>query len=163
MVNQKLEGDCAQHHLLVHAIHSRGFCYNGQQSCVCAYGCGEALLQLWWSPDTGDVGIFFPQGGGECRCAFYTSYPTTMVINYIPFTAVHFAALWGGKKKSCDSSVHPEWKNLVAPSFQQSHSRTKFWVGMTTIVTGNVRLLIPPHVSSMKIFKHSCTASSLVF
>jgi hypothetical protein len=59
----------------------------------CAHGCGEALLQLWWSPDTGDVGIFFPQGGGECRCAFYTSYPTTMVINYIPFTAVHFAAL----------------------------------------------------------------------
>lgn len=39
----------------------------------------------------------FPSWRRECGCTFYTSYPTTMVINYIPFTAVHFTALWGGK------------------------------------------------------------------
>ncbi len=131
---------------------------------VPAHGCGEALLQqLWWSPYTGDVGIFFPPSWRrECRCAFYTSYPTTMVINLYRLHCCALCSFMRWEKKSCDS-VHPEWKNLVAPSFQRSYSKTKIWVGLTTIVTGNVRLLIPPHVSSMKIFKHSCTVSSLVF
>jgi hypothetical protein len=74
---------------------------------------------------------FFPSWRrGECGCAFYTSYPTTMVINKL--YRLHCCALCSFMRwetKSCDS-VHPERKNLVAPSFQWSYSRSQIlgWV-----------------------------------
>jgi hypothetical protein len=95
MVNQKLEGDRLHTTSPVGACHTLAGAFATMANNVVfvpmvvvkhCCSCGGVLIQ-------GDVGIFFPSWRRECGCAFYTSYSTTMVINYIPFTAVHFAAL----------------------------------------------------------------------